>query len=226
MNSKLTNNNIHKKYIIKIKTKYYFFLIKNRQLFVFNFFNWSLIGNKLGVWFYSLWFKNKIFTLHNKIKVYRVAHPWKYMCIRLSIFGSLKLTGGGFLIPCIVWPPLLFKLGKVTYVVSQMSPAEILMGLVDLNWKKITVIGTVVVAWFFLYKNLDFLYEKFCIVYKNILNRIKDLIDANGSFDPKDPKDPKDPFDPKDPKDPFDPKGPKGPTNIFSKISKKFKKYI
>jgi hypothetical protein len=51
MNSKFKNNMMNRKYIIKIKTEYYFFLIKKRQLFVFNFFNWNLnlIVKKLDV---------------------------------------------------------------------------------------------------------------------------------------------------------------------------------
>jgi hypothetical protein len=67
----------------------------------------------------------------------------------------MKLAGGGLLVTLIVWPPFLYKIGKGTYYVSQMSPSEIAMILENIGWKKAAVLGTLVGGSFMVWCFLD-----------------------------------------------------------------------
>jgi len=97
---------------------------------------------------------------HGKIKAYRIAHPWKYRGIRLSIFGLLKLIGVGWLIPWIIWPPFAYKIGLFTYNVGHMSPSDILMGLEHFGWKKAALLGTAACTGLMGWWHLDIILEK------------------------------------------------------------------
>ncbi|HXN54404.1 MAG TPA: hypothetical protein VN854_00350 [Mycoplasmatales bacterium] len=176
------------KKVLFLRTKYYFYLLKQRQLYVFNFLNWRLV-NKFDFWVQLFFVKNKISKVilkytpglmikyYEKIKAYKKAHPWKYIVIRFSVFSSMKLAGGGFFVTLIIWPPFLYKLGKGAYYISQMSPSDILMGLADLNWKKVFLGGTFILTVVFVYNNLNFIIEKFLVICGYIFNWLKNFFE-------------------------------------------------
>jgi hypothetical protein len=127
-------------------------LLKQRQLYVFNFFTWrALIKNK-DIWFQLYWNRISgvilkytpawIITYYDKQQAYKKAHPWKYRGIRFSIFTSMKLAGGGLLVTLIVWPPFVYKIGKGAYYVSQMSLSDIWSVIENIGWKKFALLGT------------------------------------------------------------------------------------
>jgi len=66
----------------------------------------------------------------------------------------MKLAGGGLLVTLIVWPPFLYKIGKGTYYVSQMSVSDMWYGIENIGWKKVALLGTLVgtglMGWYFL----------------------------------------------------------------------------
>ena len=102
------NNNINMKItnksITKIISQHYFFLLKENQLFIYNFYSWRLIIKQQDIWvlinrrIIGL-IPNWIINLNQEITKYRIAHPWKYRGIKLSIITLLKLIGLGFLLP-------------------------------------------------------------------------------------------------------------------------------
>ena len=149
---------------LKFNTKYYFFLQKKYQLFIFNYYNWKLIVKNNDVWLQLIFNKisvkilkytpDLIIKYYRKMQAYKKAHPWKYRGIRFSIFTSMKLAGGGLLVTLIVWPPFLYKIGKGTYYVSQMSVSDMWYGIENIGWKKVALLGTLVgtglMGWYFL----------------------------------------------------------------------------
>ena len=95
-------NNINNRIsIIKIISIHYFFLIKQDQQFVYNFYSWKLIIKQQDILINRIigLIPNWIINLNQEITKYRIAHPWKYRGIKLSIITLLKLIGLGFLLP-------------------------------------------------------------------------------------------------------------------------------
>ena len=93
------NNNINMK--ITHISKHYFFLLKQDQLFVYNFYSWKLIIKQQDILIIRIigFIPNWIIILNQEITEYRIAHPWKYRGIKFSIFTLMKLIGLGFLLP-------------------------------------------------------------------------------------------------------------------------------
>src|ERR1700729_1042784 len=93
--------NRNNKSIIKIISIHYFFLIKQDQQFVYNFYSWKLIIKQQDILINRIigLIPNWIIILNQEITKYRIAHPWKYRGIKFSIITFLKLIGLGFLLP-------------------------------------------------------------------------------------------------------------------------------
>ena len=100
-----------------------------------------------------------IITYYGKLQAYKKAHPWKYRGIRISIFTSMKLAGGGLLVTLIIWPPFLYKIGKGMYYVSQMSVSDMWYGIENFGWKKVAVFGILAGTGLMVWGNLDVIYE-------------------------------------------------------------------
>src|SRR3984885_3428904 len=95
-------NNINNRIsIIKIISIHYFFLIKQDQLFVYNFYSWKLIIKQQDILINRIigLIPNWIISLNQEITKYRIGHPWKYRGIKFSIITLMKLIGLGFLLP-------------------------------------------------------------------------------------------------------------------------------
>ena len=146
------------------KFKYYFFLKKQQELFLFNFFTWQFLINKSNS---GLYFKNIILNLIKKVKIYKKAHPWKYKFYKFNFLGLIKLAGGGALIPFIIYFPFFLKFSKMIYIITQMSPSDILMGIENIGWKKVAVFGTCIfIGGGLTYLNIDKLLEIYNDLFK------------------------------------------------------------
>src|SRR5580698_11537479 len=112
---------------IKHISQHYFFLLKQDQLFVYNFFNSKFIIKKTDIWVNILinriigLIPNWIISLNQEITSYRIAHPWKYRGIKLSIITFLKLIGLGFLLPY-------YGVVKGIYFFSKLRSLNLLTG--------------------------------------------------------------------------------------------------
>jgi hypothetical protein len=71
--------------------------------------------------------------LIKKVKIYKKAHPWKYKFYKFNFLGLIKLAGGGALIPFIIYFPFFLKFSKMIYIITQMSPSDILMGIENIG---------------------------------------------------------------------------------------------
>jgi hypothetical protein len=127
----------------KLNGKVIFQLLHMERLYYYNLIN-KCNNNKLN--FFSF-LKINLINLHEFIKRYRIAHPWKYRGIRFCIFSLIRLSGGGSILPII-------GLGKGAYVVSQMPKQDLLMCFTDLSWKKILTIGAGVIGIWVIYNNI------------------------------------------------------------------------
>jgi hypothetical protein len=81
LNNNINNiNNKRNISIIKIISQHYFFLIKQDQQFVYNFYSWKLIIKQQDIWvlinrrIIGL-IPNWIIILYQEITKYRIAHP-------------------------------------------------------------------------------------------------------------------------------------------------------
>ena len=148
-NMKISNKSITKINIISI---HYFFLLKENQLFIYNFYSWRLIIKQQDIWvlinrrIIGL-IPNWIINLNQEITKYRIAHPWKYRGIKLSIITLMKLIGLGFLLPY-------YGVVKGIYFFSKLR--SLLSG--EFTWKKILFLASAGVSGVLLYNNF------FCIV--------------------------------------------------------------
>src|ERR1700722_1491113 len=126
LNDNIKNMKISNKSIIKIISIHYFFLIKENQLFVYNFYSWKLIIKQQDIWvlinrrIIGL-IPNWIIILNQEITEYRIAHPWKYRGIKFSIFTLMKLIGLGFLLPY-------YGVVKGIYFFSKLRSLNLLTG--------------------------------------------------------------------------------------------------
>ena len=157
----LSWNNINNRIsIIKIISTHYFFLIKENQQFVYNFYSWKLIIKQQDIWvlinrrIIGL-IPNWIISLNQEITKYRIGHPWKYRGIKFSIITLMKLIGLGFLLPY-------YGVVKGIYYFSKLPmPTKSLVYnflLGELTWKKIFFLVSAGVSGVLLYNNF------FCIV--------------------------------------------------------------
>jgi len=138
---------------IKHRSKHYFFLLKENQLFVYNFYSWRLIIKNQDIWVNILinrilgiipvW----IIKVHGNIKAYRIAHPWKYKGIKFLIFTFMKLIGLGFLLPY-------YGVVKGIHFFSKLR--SLLSG--EFTWKKIFFVAGAGLSGVLLYNNF------FCII--------------------------------------------------------------
>src|ERR1700733_4460264 len=114
------SNNI----ILQKNIKMYFAFLKWNQVFVYNFYNSKLIIKNQDIWVNILinrilgiipvW----IIKVHGNIKAYRIAHPWKYKGIKISIIMLMKLIGLGYILP-------FYGAVKVIYFFSQIPTNDI-----------------------------------------------------------------------------------------------------
>ena len=149
------NNNINMKIskisIIKIHiiSKHYFFLIKQDQQFIYNFYSWKLIIKQQDILINRIigFIPNWIIILNQEITEYRIAHPWKYRGIKFSIFTLMKLIGLGFLLPY-------YGVVKGIYYFSKLR--SLLSG--EFTWKKVLFLVSAGVSGVLLYNNF------FCII--------------------------------------------------------------
>jgi hypothetical protein len=127
----------------KLKGKVIFQFLYMERLYYYNLIN-IRNNNKLD---FLGFLKAQVIYLHNFIKIYRIEHPWKYRGIRFCIFGLIRLSGCGSILPII-------GLGKGAYLVSQMPKQDILMCFTDLSWKKILTFGAGVIGIWVIYNNI------------------------------------------------------------------------
>jgi hypothetical protein len=142
--------------LIKNKSKHYFLLLKQHQLFVYNFYNWNI--KNPDIWFFIL--KNRILGYipkwiikgYGNITAYRIAHPWKYIGIKFSIFSFMKLIGLGFLLP-------FYGAGKGIYYFSQfpIPTKELIYNFFaeGFTFKKLFLLGSTILTGYLLYNNLS-----------------------------------------------------------------------
>jgi hypothetical protein len=139
---------------IRNRSQHYFFLIKENQLFIYNFYSWRLIIKQQDIWvlinrrILGL-IPNWIINLNQEITSYRIVHPWKYRGIKLSIITLMKLIGLGFLLPY-------YGVVKGIYFFSKLRSLDLLTG--EFTWKKIFFLASAGVSGVLLYNNF------FCIV--------------------------------------------------------------
>ena len=156
LNDNIKNMKISNKSIIKIISIHYFFLIKENQLFIYNFYSWRLIIKNQDIWVNILinrilgiipvW----IIKVHGNIKAYRIAHPWKYKGIKFSIIMLMKLIGLGYILP-------FYGAVKGIYFFSQIPTNDICCHLMGdgFTWKNVVAAGCVALGIYALYKNWD-----------------------------------------------------------------------
>ena len=149
LNDNIKNMKISNKSIIKIISIHYFFLLKENQLFVYNFYSWKLIIKQQDILINRIigLIPNWIINLNQEITKYRIAHPWKYRGIKFSIITFLKLIGLGFLLPY-------YGVVKGIYFFSKLR--SLLLG--EFTWKKILFVVSAGVSGVLLYNNF------FCII--------------------------------------------------------------
>jgi len=104
----------------KLTGKLIFQFLHMERLYYYNLIN-KCNNNKLDFFSYL---KINLIYLHEFIKRYRIEHPWKYRGIRFCIFGLIRLSGCGSILPII-------GLGKGAYLVSQIPKQDLLMGFMS-----------------------------------------------------------------------------------------------
>jgi len=167
----------------KLTGKVIFQFLHMERLYYYNLIN-KCNNNKLDFFSYL---KINLINLYEFIKLYRIEHPWKYRGIRFCIFGLIRLSGCGSILPII-------GLCKGAYLVSQMPKQDILMCFTDLSIPKLIVLTGAAIgiyvglmklsAWpndYSLFSKKEEFFEK-----TNLLNRVNtfekryiDLIDQD-----------------------------------------------